>query len=420
MKSKGKVYFLLPNLGGGGVEKIMTSMSFYMNNYDINFVLLENKIAYPYKGNVHVLDIEVGKKLNLFGKLKKFYISIKKLQKFKKDNNVKIMMSFMPLSNFLNIITKKKEKVIISVRANPSKELESLGNYQYIYKFLTKILYAKVDKIIVISKSIKVDLINNFYIDPQKIQVIYNPIDIKKVSNQAKETIENDKFEPIFKAPVLITVGRLASEKGQWHLIRFFAKLKKKNLDLKLIILGDGPLKNELMNVCAKYNLKIYDVNIKKKDTLNISEYDVYFLGFQKNPHKYIKHSKVFVFPSLYEGFGNVITEAMACGTPIVSAGCDSGPREIISPNIELEEVIKSAEFTDYGVLLPSFMNSDIRINSGFEEVDNIWVNAIEEVLNNNTLQESLCKNGYQRIKDFSIEKITPQYEMNFRVNDDK
>ena len=414
---KEKIYFLLPNLGGGGVEKIVTSMSYYMEKYEVNFVLFENIITYPYHGKIHILDIGVGNKLGLLGKIKKFYLSIVKLYKFKKDNNVDVMMSFMPLSNFINVITKRKKKVLISVRANPSLELKSLGAYKYIYKLLTKYLYQKADKIIVISNSIRNDLIKHLSINSKKIETIYNPINIDVVSNKANEEIKNNKYKSIFDNLVIVTVGRLAEQKGQWHLIRVFSQLIKKRPDLKLLIIGDGPLRRQLVTYSISLGLETYCS--QNADNENLKLFNVFFIGFEKNPYQFIKHSTVFTFPSLYEGFGNVITESMACGTPVIAADCESGPREILQPHMTLNKTLQADQyFGNFGVLLPSFMGSVKDIHKSYKN-DKVWEEALDKLLDDESMRNELISNGMNRIKDFSIENITPLYVRHFK-NDNK
>src|SRR5699024_8973667 len=148
---------------------------------------------------------------------------------------------------------------------------------------------------------------------------IYNFYDIEKILELSKEplTVQDAK---IFENPTIVTVGRLAEQKGQWHLIRALNKVKKEIPDVKLIILGEGELEDYLKKLVNDYKL-----------TEN-----VHFLGFQKNPFKYITKSDMYVFPSLYEGFPNALAEGMVCGLPVISSDCESGPREILSPDLDL------------------------------------------------------------------------------------
>src|SRR5690625_2500259 len=131
---------------------------------------------------------------------------------------------------------------------------------------------------------------------------MYNFYYIEGINELAKEPVEQ-RFELLFDHPTIITVGRLTKQKGHWHLIRAFKIVKNEIPNAKLVILGDGPLKSYLISLSKQLEL----------------EDDVYFLGFQKNPFKYLVNSDVYAFPSLYEGFPNALCEAMACGLPVIS-----------------------------------------------------------------------------------------------------
>src|SRR5699024_11269619 len=134
-----------------------------------------------------------------------------------------------------------------------------------------------------------------------KIIVIHNFYDIKNIREDSIKKLSLKK-QNIFKQPTIITSGRLSNQKGQWHLIRAFSKVKEKIPNAQLVILGKGDLKSKLIDIT--YKLKL--------------ENSIHFLGFQSNPFKYIAEADIFVLPSLYEGFPNALCEAMACGLPVI------------------------------------------------------------------------------------------------------
>ena len=97
-------------------------------------------------------------------------------------------------------------------------------------------------------RSNKKDLIKNYGLEEEKIKVIYNPYDIEKIRSLASEPIE-DNYKEVFKNPTIITVGRLSKQKGQWHLIRAFKKVKEEIPNAKLVILGQGELQDYLIKL---------------------------------------------------------------------------------------------------------------------------------------------------------------------------
>ena len=116
-------------------------------------------------------------------------------------------------------------------------------------------------------------------------------------------------------------------------------KLIREYTPSKLIILGDGELSDDLIKLSGNLGLKTFSLigNVQVDDS-----HDVYFFGFQENPFKFISKSKLFLLSSLYEGFPNVIVEAMACGIPIISSDCKSGPREILTEDSSNKKITKA------------------------------------------------------------------------------
>ena len=111
--------------------------------------------------------------------------------------------------------------------------------------------------------------------------------------------------------------GRLESQKGFKYLLEAFSKVSAK-IEARLAILGRGSQMDELKRLSEKLGI-----------TSN-----VVFLGFQKNPYKYLANGDLFVLSSLWEGFPNALAKAMACGIPVVSTDCPSGPSEIITDGV--------------------------------------------------------------------------------------
>ena len=175
--------------------------------------------------------------------------------------------------------------------------------------------YFFCDAYVTVSNGIKESMKNRLYLSDKKITTIYNGFDITYLQAKANEHIKSGELIWDTKRQSIIGVGRFEEQKSFAVLLKAAAEvihIHKKPVNVLLV--GEGSLGSELEALSIE---------------LNIREY-VYFLGWQENPHKYIKIADVCVLSSYFEGFGNVIVEALAVGTPVVSTDCPSGPREIL------------------------------------------------------------------------------------------
>ena len=392
------IIFLLNSLAGGGAQKVAIILSEHLPISA--FILLERDVKYKTDKPTFFLSNH-STKTNPIIKTLSIPIYAYKLSDFIEKNS--LVVSFLERANFVNIISKlfKKQRAIISVRMDQQTGHVGLRKLN---KLLVRILYPKADLIIAVSYGVKQSLIN-LGIEEEKIKVIYNPYPIDEIRELAKEPLGS--YEEIFKHPVLITAGRLTKQKGQWYLLRVFKALKEKHKDLKLVILGEGELKEYLVGLSEELGLKTYAWD---KDELSES-FDVYFLGFQKNPFKFMARSKLFVFPSLWEGFPNALVEAMACGVPVVSSDCRSGPREILAPNTDFNYQTQKSEFAEYGVLMPVFEIKYKTANEPLEEREIIWVETIDKLLEDENLRKSYSEKAKQRAEDFRIEKVVQEWK---------
>ena len=390
---KRNVAIIVPNLRGGGAERVASNLSLYLSEqkYKKYIILYDaEKIDYPYAGNL--IDLNVKAANNLAGKIFNLIRRIYKLKKIKRKLNIQTSISFLGAANIVNIFSKTKDKIIVSIRTFKSKN--SAGFYGKVYNYLIKKHYSRADMFISVSKGAKDDLIKNYGIDKDKIKVIYNLYDLEKIQKLAREKIE-DKYKNIFNNPVIINMGRLSRPKGQWHLIRAFKKVKEEITNMKLIILGIGELEDYLKKLT-------YEMGLEK---------DVYFLGFQKNPFKFISKSKIYIFPSLYEGFPNALVEAMTCGIPVISSDCKSGPREILAPGTNIDREIKIIEYAKYGLLLPVCNGNYYKARDPLTNKEMILAKSIVELYSSKELLENYAHKAKERTMDFDKDKIILEYE---------
>src|SRR5699024_1090823 len=173
-------------------------------------------------------------------------------------------------------------------------------------------------------------------------------------------------------------------------------KVKEDVPNANLVILGDGKLKDELKKLANE--LGVLD--------------SLYFLGFQSNPFKFIAESKVFVLSSLYEGFPNALAEAMACGVPVVSTDCLSGPREIIAPKEFYTNYFNYELDNDrYGLLVPVFDGQWHDSNESLTAEEEVMANTLIQLLQDGEINHYFSKKSQERIQDFKINKHIKQWE---------
>jgi glycosyltransferase involved in cell wall biosynthesis len=177
---------------------------------------------------------------------------------------------------------------------------------------LKGVLYRGADAVTAVSRGVGDDLAATLRLPSNRIEVVYNPMLTDDLDRQAAEPVEHPWFaEP---TPIVLAAGRLVPQKDYATMIRAFAAVRA-GRPARLFILGDGPARPSLEAEVARLGLGA----------------DVWFGGFDKNPFKYMARCTVFVLSSRNEGLPGSLIQAMACGAPVVSTDCPSGPSEIIS-----------------------------------------------------------------------------------------
>jgi len=208
-------------------------------------------------------------------------------------------------------------RVVISERANLSDYLSYGANKRSKWRFsklapVISRVYPWADAIVAVSKGVADDLSSRAAIPRQRISPIYNPVVSPELFKKALVRLEHPWFQP-GAAPVILSVGRLHYQKDFPTLFRAFARVRARR-EVRLLVLGGGKGRTELEALVRSMGLGG----------------DVELRGFVANPFAYMARAAVFVLSSAYEGFGNALVEALACGCPVVSTDCPSGPAEIL------------------------------------------------------------------------------------------
>ena len=403
-----KIQFLINSLTSGGAERVATTIFNELsksNKYNIYFYTLEKDKFYDLNKRIcyNALSNFTLKTNNLIKILSLPFLFLKYLRETKK-NNPDLLISFLELSNFVSILVAKilKKSVIISIRTNPLIMYPNDSIYGKTHNFLIKILYPKADKVVVVSEEIKNILIENYNISKEKIKTIYNPHYINKYQELSNEPLE-EQYQNTFKNSfVFINIGRLTEAKGQWFLIRSFKEVVEKYPNAKLIILGEGELKEKLQDLINKLNL----------------QNNVHLLGMQKNPFKFLKHSNCFVFPSLWESWGQVLVEALTLNLSIISTDLKTGPREILTPELDINYKMDYPYYGKYGILTKPFPRETIFKSLDEKpliEEEKMLVDLMIKIIEDEELRKKRYSNGLERAKDFDVNKVIKEWESNIK-----
>ncbi|MBE3584514.1 MAG: glycosyltransferase [Limnochordaceae bacterium] len=185
------------------------------------------------------------------------------------------------------------------------------GAKDRLFPILDRLIYRHADVVVAVSRGIREDLARYAGLDPEAIRVIYNPV----VDEDLLASAAVDVNDPWFMdpTPVVLGTGRLEREKGFDTLIKAFA-LARGDVKARLMILGEGRERGALERLIGRLGL----------------ESDVRLPGFVRFPAAYMKRAALFVLPSRYEALPNVLIEALAVGTRVVSTDCEFGPSEVL------------------------------------------------------------------------------------------
>jgi len=389
------VLIVVNSLGvGGGAERIAATLGSQLNQkgYDVTFLARYHaQQLYQFEGKYKYLYETRNK--NFIKKTLRELKTPKEIAKICQKKNIDSVVSFSNPPNFCAILSKiffnNEAKVLVSVRNNP------LRNYGEINKILIKNLYPKADK--VIAQTIGIEEILNKKFSIKNTAVIPNLVDLQKYQNLGEKKIAKNNQNIFDDNFIFITVGSLSHQKGQEKLLRCFERVQDREENCRLIILGDGPLKNYLKNLAKR-------MNIDRK---------VLFLGKVENVFPYLRKSDCFVFTSFYEGFPNVLLEALSQNLPIISTDCLTGPREILCPNLKNETNLSYPYYGEYGILTDSFEEKlEFRTleEKPLSKSEKVFSEAMLNLMEDKSLREKYS-DQLERVKDFKIDKIIKKWE---------
>lgn len=302
-----------PSLNGGGAERVMVTLAngVARRGYRVDLVLASAEGPYlrDVEPSVRIVDLRAGRVIRALWPLARYLRRERPLA----------MLSAMNHANVVAVLARRMARVpvrvVVSERTTISVEVKHARGWsaRAVYA-LVPWAYRRADGVVAISRGVADDLERFASLAPGTVQAIYNPCDLERIRRLAQAPLSYPWWQPAEARPVVIAMGRLTEAKDFPTLLRAFAVLRTRH-DARLLILGEGELRGALAALAQ---------------SLGLGEDDVQMPGFVANPYAYLARAALFVLSSRWEGLSNVLIEAMACGTPVVSTDCPSGPREVL------------------------------------------------------------------------------------------
>lgn len=320
-----KILFLIHDLGGGGAEKVLVNLVNHLDRTQFEVTLMSlfdvgvnrQRIAphVHYKscfrhmvpGNSHFMKLLTPKQLH------KWLI--------RDEYDVEISYLEGPSARVISGCTNRGTKLVSWIHVEQHTRKIAAFSFRSVRE--AERCYGRFDRHIFVAETVKNDFLSLF---PQSCPclVLYNTVESDTIIEQAKEP--TDRINNNGDAQ-LIAIGTLKASKGFARLLRVVARLKDEGYELRLYLLGNGPLREELEEFVTAHNLRN----------------TVYFLGYDMNPYKYLSKCGLFVCSSHAEGFSTAATEALIVGTPVCTVEV-SGMKEMLGANNEYGIVTENSE----------------------------------------------------------------------------
>ncbi|MBV0902719.1 glycosyltransferase [Haloarcula salina] len=358
--------FYIPNLTVGGAEQVTVNIvnGLSRRGYDVELVL-----SHPY-GKLHSeIDEDVpvvalgDSRVPVAG----ITAHVPKLVSYLEESEPDALLSQVTHANTVclaaSLVADTRTKLIPTEHNAFDVEPATTLKSKLLRKLAVRLL-PSADRVIAVSQGVSDSLVEQMSLREDDVTVLHNPIEIERVRERAHQSVDHEWIEDD-DLDVVLFVGRLDSQKDLQTWLRAFDRVHESRPDTRAVVAGQGPLREELHDSAEQMGIS---------DAVSVP-------GYVDNPYRYMHRASVFLLTSRFEGLPTVLIEAMACGCPVVSTDCPSGPREILADG-------------QYGRLTPVGDVSEI-------------ATAVEKTLDDETDTSALKR----RANDFSPAEVLDDYE---------
>jgi glycosyltransferase involved in cell wall biosynthesis len=364
------VLFVIPSLADGGAERVAVTVLSALDpaTHERTLYLFKREGVY-FERIAADVKVVVATESSRLGRLFEFV-------RFLRTARPDVVMPF--LSYFITAVAVWMARIparVIFNQGTPTTGFLDDPDFAWrqpwrrrLFAALTRFFYVRADAVVVTSQGVADDLADHYGVPRSRLHVLHNPVDLDAIRAAAREPIEPEAASP--DAPVVVAAGRLAGVKNYPLLLEALADLTRER-PIKAWILGEGSERASLEALARAKGLGER----------------VSFLGFQTNPWRYIARADIFVLTSTYEGFGNVLVEAMACGIPVIA-----------TPSPGTVEIIRHGA-------------NGLLVNQTPAAVSR----AISQVLTDQPLRQRLVTQAEHDVQHYALPRVASRYAQLFR-----
>ncbi len=307
---KSRLALVAASMRMGGAERMTLNLAaeFARRGHDVDLVLIDRTgpLLERVPPGVRVVGLGGARARQVIGALRSY------LKRERPDALLSVAFQTNILTMLASLGLRPGPRIVLSVRNSYSATLAAGSRMtRALFGRATRLLYPRADRVVGISHGCSDDVRRNAGLAADQVVTIYNPVLDEDFDRRAAAPADPADLEG--EGALIVTVGRLAPQKDHATLLRAFARLAGKH-PARLLLIGEGPMRAELEALAR---------------ALGIAG-RVAFAGLRDNPYPAMREADLFVLSSAWEGFGNVLVEAMAVGTPVVATDCPDGPAEIL------------------------------------------------------------------------------------------